>query len=196
MSMKSGRAFIMICSLAIMSVAAGCSDAGGKPRDTGNSVLSSASRVNVVSTRAMGTALKVPARDRMDHVRIGPADFADAGSTAVGLASGLVEANPIAAAAGNAAPLVLIPLKYGAKKVMVASGFTPARANWLVETAGTFATCNNLAALSGGVPPVAIGVGIICGVIYAEQSKSRYERRNSRSLDGGSVSRESVPEIP
>lgn len=196
MSTKNGRTFIVICSLAIMSIAAGCSDAGEKPRDTRNSVLSSASRVNVVSTQAKSTALKVPDRDRMDEVRIGPADFADAGSTAVGLASGLVEANPIAAAAGNAAPLVLIPLKYGVKRVMVASGVTPARANWLVETAGTFATCNNLAALSGGVPPVAIGVGIICGVIYAEQSKSRYERRNSRSLDGVSVSRGSAPRTP
>lgn len=137
-----------------------------------------------------------PAHDRMDRVRLAPADFADAGSTAVSLASGLVEVNPIAAAAGNAAPLALIPLKYGVKKVMVASGVTPARANWIVETAGTFATCNNLVALSGGVPPVAIGVGIICGVIYAEQSKYKYERRNARSLDGIRVSRGSASQTP
>ena len=94
--------------------------------------------------------------------------------------------------AGGGAPLMLIPVKYAAKKALVSIGTKPARANWTVETAGMFAACNNIALLAGGVPPAAIGIGAVCAIAFSQNSRNRYERRTGRTLDGAPLAQTRV----
>ncbi|NVK60371.1 MAG: hypothetical protein HWE37_09890 [Rhodobacteraceae bacterium] len=144
-------------------------------------------------TRAVQTPLaSTRSQDPLDRVRLGPADIGDVGSTAAGIASGFTEANPLVSWAGGGAPLMLIPVKYAAKKALVSIGTKPARANWTVETAGMFAACNNIALLAGGVPPAAIGIGAVCAIAFSQNSRNGYERRTGRTLDGAPLAQTRV----
>ena len=102
-------------------------------------------------------------------VRLAPVDYADAGTTAIAIATpGLIEGNPVIASAGPAAPLAALALKVGVKQAFVAGGMEVERANRLVETGSAFGFCNNTALLLGANTGVGLAVGAICAMIYLD----------------------------
>jgi hypothetical protein len=108
-----------------------------------------------------------------DRARIGAADLADGATTAIGLAQpGIVEANPLFAWAGPAAPVVGIAGKYAVKTVLIENGMAPAAANRAVETGSAFAACANVATIAGAAAPPALALGIACGALYSEATKA------------------------
>lgn len=116
------------------------------------------------------------ATDIDEGARIGAADVADAGTTAAGLAAGFAEANPLFAAAGPAAPLVVLGAKPLAKQAAIASGSHPRDANRIVEAASLTAACANLATMAGVTGAatggagllIALPVGALCGAAYMD----------------------------
>lgn len=126
---------------------------------------------------------------RMDKIGLGLGDAADAGTTAIGLwTNAAEEINPILAPAGAAAPVVVLPLKYGAKKALHAAGTTAARANYSVDTAGALAACSNVAVLAGTALPPALAFGAACYMAYGQYLRDQYELDTGHTLDGKPVS--------
>jgi hypothetical protein len=119
-------------------------------------------RAPVTSPRpyAAGT----PSRPR---VRLSGADYADAGTTALGLARGAVEGNPLFAWSGSAAPVVGLAGKYGMKRALVAMGHTAEEADRKVGIGSALGTCNNLAVITGATGYGPLLVGAACAGIYA-----------------------------
>lgn len=111
-----------------------------------------------------------------EGVRVGAADVADAGTTAIGLASGFVEANPLMAAAGPAAPLAVLAAKPIGKQAAVALGSHPRDANRMMEAMSITAACANAATLAGVTSAVtgpaglliALPIGAMCGAAYMD----------------------------
>ena len=96
-----------------------------------------------------------------------PIDLADAGTTAVIIAQGGVEMNPVIGVAGNAAsPLVAIAVKSGLRYTM--RGVLPEGvADHSVDLGGYVGTCNNLAVLAGVATfPTSLIYGAACGLGY------------------------------
>lgn len=106
---------------------------------------------------------------RSAEPRLAAPDFADGATTALGLAQpGIVEANPLLAWSGPAAPVVGLAAKYAIKQALVDGGMSAERANRSVETGSTFAACANIATIAGAAAPPALALGVICGAAYAE----------------------------
>jgi len=106
----------------------------------------------------------------IDHVRIGLGDGADVVTTAAGLSQGFVEGNPLLSGAGAATPIVGLAGKFLMKKLLVATGFTPAQANVAVETGGWIGGCANFMTVAmKAQPAAALAVGVACGVIARHQ---------------------------
>lgn len=104
--------------------------------------------------------------------RVGPGELADAGTTAIGLASGLaVEGNPLVTWAGDAAIFVGLALKVGIRQILVAAGEAPRVAYQASQTLGWGGACANVATLSGAVPQAAIIVGIACAAVYRDATR-------------------------
>lgn len=105
--------------------------------------------------------------DPLDRIRVGPGDWADTGTTAIGIWGGkFVEGNSILASTGNAAPLVMPPLKYAGKHGLVALGFTPREANKTMESVGMGAACWNVSLLAGATTGIGAGLALGCGYLY------------------------------
>lgn len=131
---------------------------------------------------------------RLDRIGVSFGDVSDAGTTAVGLWSGVAsEANPILAPFGDAAPIVMIPLKLGLKHGVHKLGATKARANLTVDSAGILAACANIMTLSGAAMPVALATGMACGTVYHRKASRDYERATGRTIDGAVVSKKRIP---
>lgn len=109
--------------------------------------------------------------------RLGAGDFADAGTTVVGLSMGFAEANPLLASAGPAAPLAALGVKYGLKYGLIKAGGNPDFVNRRVEAIGMLAACANIATISGAAAPPAILLGVGCGVAYDRQVKRIQDAR-------------------
>ncbi len=123
-----------------------------------------------------------------DTIRLGPGDWADAAGTAAALSrDGVSEMNPVLAPFGDAASVAALPLKYGMKHGVVAAGATPAQANVGVESVSWFGGCANLATALGGAPPLALGTGLVCGVIANKKMTAKYERETGRHLNGTEI---------
>ena len=97
-------------------------------------------------------------------------DYADAGATALAIANGATEANPVVGFAGDAAaPVVALVAKVAVRSIIDAADITePERkqAHHVMDATGAFAACNNIAAATSAAPNVSIPIGILCGVIY------------------------------
>lgn len=103
-------------------------------------------------------------------------DLADAGTTAIGLASGLVEANPLASWAGDGAPIVVIGLKYLAKRILIASGVSKKDADYRVGIGSAFGVGNNIAILVAGTNPIGLVAGAFGATIYADMNRPGFEK--------------------
>lgn len=115
-----------------------------------------------------------------DSARIAPADIADSATTAVGLTQpGIVEANPLFAWAGPAAPVVMVAGKYAIKSALIEGGVPAPEANHTVEVGSAFATCANVATIAGAAAPPALVLGFACGAAYAEFAKPRPPAANT-----------------
>ncbi len=115
-----------------------------------------------------------PPASRGAEPRLAAPDFADSATTAIGLARpGIVEANPLLAWSGPAAPVVGLAAKYAIKQALVDGGMSPERANRSVETGSTFAACANVATIAGAAAPPALALGMICGAAYAEATRPK-----------------------
>ena len=124
--------------------------------------------------------LTAPKTHSLDTVRIGPGDVGDAVTTATAIwGVGMVEQNPLISPLGDAAPLALIPLKYGAKKVLVAIGQTLS-----VETGGALATCSNVAGIAGIAIIPALTIGAVCAIVYHQHTIRDYEEKTGRNIHG------------
>lgn len=104
--------------------------------------------------------------------RIGIADGADAGTTAVAMATGATETNLIAASAGPLTPVALIALKYGVKASLIKAGVAPRKANHSVETLSVLGAGANIITIAGGPLGLAIGGGLIWAVCYFNGAKA------------------------
>ena len=106
-----------------------------------------------------------------------PIDYADAGTTALIVAQGGVEANAVIGAAGNAtAPIVSLGVKYGLRAGLPAAGFTEPQADALIDTASWIGTCNNIAVLTGAAAfPASLGFGAICGAASFYSDRDAFE---------------------
>lgn len=106
-----------------------------------------------------------------DAPRLGPGDVADVTTTAIGLAEGFTEANPLLAQCGPAAPACAAIAKPALKYVFVeGAGMTPRDANIAVEGPSWMAGCANLMVISGAAVPLAAAVGVTCGLGYFAQT--------------------------
>jgi len=115
-----------------------------------------------------------PPASRNAEPRLAAPDFADSATTAIGLTRpGIVEANPLLAWSGPAAPVVGLAAKYAIKQALVGGGMAPDRANRSVETGSTFAACANVATIAGAAAPPALALGALCGAVYAGATRTR-----------------------
>ncbi|SDI93798.1 hypothetical protein SAMN04488245_13221 [Alloyangia pacifica] len=132
-----------------------------------------------------GSGTEAATIHRLDKVRLGPGDHGDALTTGYGIWSGVAtEANPVLAPFGDAVPLLVLPVKFGLKKLLVAGGTAPARANVTIESVGAIGTCSNIAVLSGAAFAPAISLGLFCAIIYGDMLTKGYEKDTGRTLDG------------
>jgi len=97
-----------------------------------------------------------------------PADYADSASTALAIADGAVELNPIVGALGDdmAAPVALV-LTAGARYAIdeYAEPENVDKYHDTLSTAKWAVTCNNLAVWAGAEPVIAIVSAIGCGTL-------------------------------
>jgi len=90
-------------------------------------------------------------------------DYADAATTAVGVALGHTEVNPLLGAAPDAAiPVAALGFKYAVKAGMIEAGYPVEQANKTVNSVSWGAACHNLVILAGGPHPIGIAAGIGC----------------------------------
>lgn len=103
-------------------------------------------------------------------------DYADAGTTALAVAGGASEGNPLFSVAGNgAAPVVALVAKAGAREYMKSQGYSECEIDRAVNTSGVFGTANNLLVLAGASTPVGLLAGGMAAVVYyAEKDCATY----------------------
>lgn len=100
-----------------------------------------------------------------------PIDLADAGTTAVAVAQGATEANPIVGIAGDAAaPVVSLAVKHVAKKALQKQGYSECVSEGLVGLGSAYGTGANIAVILGASTPVTLLAGIGAVMAY-ERSK-------------------------
>ena len=97
-------------------------------------------------------------------------DYADAGTTAIGLGLGFSEGNPLLASAGNASPVVGLGLKLGLKSLLIKNGYSPNVANARVNSVSLGAACANIVTIAGGAPIPATIIGVSC---FVTENKSK-----------------------
>lgn len=99
-------------------------------------------------------------------------DYADAGSTAIGISQGLTEMNPVIGVAGDAAaPVVSLVVKAGVREFMLSQGYTLCEANRVVGAGSALGLGNNIAVLAGASNPVGLAVGAVSAVVYHQQQQ-------------------------
>jgi hypothetical protein len=96
-------------------------------------------------------------------------EYADAATTAVALARGLAEGNPLFAWSGAAAPVVGLAGKFGMKHLLVANGFTVEQADYSLGITSTLAACSNVAVMAGAAAGAGLAAGAVCAVVYAKR---------------------------
>jgi len=94
--------------------------------------------------------------------KVQPGEVGDAVTTAVGLASGAAELNPILSGAGDAAPIVSLVAKQAVKAAMIHNGYEPETVNSVSNSLSWGATCNNLVVIGGGAGGLSLAAGLIC----------------------------------
>jgi len=92
-------------------------------------------------------------------------ELADAGTTALGVANGAAEANPLLAGTGVMAPVVSLLAKQGAKELIIAQGYNREEVNRVSDSLSWLAACHNVVVLTGGLHPAGLFAGAICGLI-------------------------------
>ena len=117
-------------------------------------------------TLAILAALSVAACSS-DAPDLHAADYADAGSTALVIAQGGVEMNPIVGVAGDAAaPLVSLGLKYTLRNGLpYVLDMTQGQADATADMAGWLGACNNIAVLAGASFPASLIPGVGCLIL-------------------------------
>ena len=93
---------------------------------------------------------------------IQPGELADAATTAVVLADGGVELNPVLSWAGDAAPVVSIAAKQGAKYLLVQQGYEQETVDNISNSLSWGAACHNVVIWTGGAHPPGIALGLLC----------------------------------
>jgi hypothetical protein len=98
-------------------------------------------------------------------------DYADAGTTALGIAQGATELNPVIGIAGDAtAPVVSLIVKAGVREYMDSQGYSECHIDRTVNAGSVLGVTNNLLWLAGASTPVGLAAGAMAAVIYyAEQ---------------------------
>jgi len=98
-----------------------------------------------------------------------PADYADSGTTAIAIANGATEVNPIIGAAGdNAAPFVALGGKVVVRSLIDNSGLSnqdKESAHNIVSSVGWGASCNNIAVFAGATGYAAPAIGLACALL-------------------------------
>lgn len=103
------------------------------------------------------------------QAELGAGDYADAGTTAVGVSMGLTEANPIIGAAGNAAaPIVALGAKLIVKDALIQAGHDPKEVNRSMNNVSAGYACANVATIAAVALPAALLMGGACYVIAEE----------------------------
>ena len=97
-------------------------------------------------------------------------DYADVGTTAIGLGFGFSKSNQLLASAGNASPIVGLGLKLGLKSLLIKNGYSPNVANACVNSVSLGAACTNIVTIVGGAPITATSIGISC---FVKENKSK-----------------------
>lgn len=95
------------------------------------------------------------------------ADYADALTTAVGVAQGATEANPVIGFAGDAAaPVVALGVKYGLRNGLPMAGVPQEGADAIVDAVGWIGACSNAALLASVAAfPTTLYYGAACGAV-------------------------------
>ena len=94
--------------------------------------------------------------------KVQPGEVGDTVTTAVGLASGAAELNPILSGAGDAAPIVSLVAKQAVKAALIESGYEAETVNSISDSLSWGATCNNLVVIGGGAGGLSLAAGLIC----------------------------------
>ena len=113
-------------------------------------------------------------------VTLKPIDYADGITTAIGVANGFEEGNPIIAWAGKAAPVVALAMKYVAKRVLVASGVPVEDADHAIGIGSAFGVGNNVLILAGASGPVGLAAGVLVALAYNDM---RYKDKSPKVLE-------------
>lgn len=143
----------------------------------------------------LDTAPADPLMTSENGARIAAADVADGATTALGLAqTGIVEANPLFAWAGPAAPVIGIAGKYAIKSALIESGMPADRANHSVEVGSAFAACANVATIIGSAMPPALLAGVACGAAYASAMPPKRQTTRAIAVPYDQVPFEQLPE--
>lgn len=94
-------------------------------------------------------------------------DYTDAGTTALAVAQGASEANPLIGIAGDgAAPVVALVAKAGAREYMRSKGYSECEIDRTLNTSGVLGTVNNLLVVAGASGPIGLLAGGVAAVIY------------------------------
>ena len=116
----------------------------------------------------MKIAITLAAALAVSGCSLRPVDYADSASTAVAIAQGAAEANPIIGAAGDgmAAPISLA-LTAGMRYAIEEHAPEEKRAEYHQHLTSVkwFATCNNIAVIASVAPPAPILIGAACGAL-------------------------------
>ena len=111
--------------------------------------------------------------------RLKVADYADAGTTALVIAQGGVEMNPVIGVAGNsAAPVVALVSKYALREGLpvVFPDMSQDNADTTMNAVGWLGACNNLMIMASSVTfPASLLGGAICAGLSVQHDLSKGE---------------------
>lgn len=104
-------------------------------------------------------------------------DYADAGTTALFVAQGYTEMNPIIGAAGDpAAPIVALVVKSVLRTLLpITGGISQDRTDAAVDLAGALGACNNIALIAGAANPMLYGAVCAAWSAYSNRDVLRGE---------------------
>ena len=100
--------------------------------------------------------------------KITAGEIGDSVTTAIALADGAVELNPVISWAGDAAPIVSIVGKQVVKAALIESGYEAETVNSISDSLSWGATCNNLVVIGGGTGGLGLAAGLICVAVTWE----------------------------
>ena len=98
-------------------------------------------------------------------------EIGDSVTTAIALADGAVELNPVISWAGDAAPIVSIVGKQVVKAALIESGYEAETVNSVSNSLSWGATCNNLVIIGGGTGGLGLAAGLICVAVTWETTE-------------------------